>query len=225
MSPDDPRAARPLFTVSEAAGWLAIPRSTLHGWVSGGGRQPVIQTLPGRRGEAAVPFLGLVEGLVLRAFRRAGVPLQRIRPALDRLDQELGMRHALASDRLAVDGLEVLYDYGARHDPGAIAELVTVRSGQLVIAPVVGEQLRRIRYADDHWAEQVELPGYAIATVIVNPCLASGRPVLQGSCVPVQDVVHRWVAGDSLAGLSDRFGIDPVVLEDVLRGAVRRSRV
>ncbi len=229
---DDPRLSLRLFTVAEAAGWLAVPRSTFHGWVHGWeygrpGRQPVVGrplvlSLPARRGQSAVPFLGLVEGLVLTGFRRAGVPLQRIRPALERLDQELGLRHALASDRLTTDGAEVLYDYGAVLDPEGIGELVTVRSGQRVFAPVVREYLRRIRYSSDHWAEQVELPGYAVARVVVNLGVAHGRPALEPSRVPVEDVLNRWIAGDSLAELAEDFGLGGAVLEDLIRAATRR---
>jgi uncharacterized protein (DUF433 family) len=229
---DDPRVSHRLFTVAEAAGWLRVPRSTFHGWVHGyehrpQGRRvvvgsPIVLGLIARRGQAAVPFLGLVEGLVLSAFRRTGVPLQRIRPALDRLDQELGLQHALASERLTIDGAEVLYDYGAVLDPGGIGDLVTVRSGQRVFAPVVGEYLRRIRYAGDHWAERVELPGYAVARVVVDLAVAHGRPVLEPSLIPVEDVLHRWIAGDSLAELADDFGLSGAELEDVIRAATRR---
>jgi uncharacterized protein (DUF433 family) len=229
---DDPRVSVRLFTVAEAAGWLTVPRSTFHGWVHGyehrppRGRavcgSPIVLSLEAARGQPAVPFLGLVEGLVLNAFRRAGVPLQRIRPALDRLDQELGLRHALASDRLTTDGVEVLYDYGAVLDPGGIGELVTVRSGQRVFAPVVSEYLRRIRYAGDHWAEQVELPGYAVARVVVDLDVAHGRPALEPARIPVEDILHRWIAGDSLAELADDFGLGGAELEDVIRAATRR---
>lgn len=234
LPPDDPRVCRALFTVADASGWLTVPRSTFHGWVhgcerpapGGGGLplsgRPIVLSLPARRGEPAVPFLGLAEGLVLNAFRRAGVPLQRIRPALERLDQEMGLRHALASDRLTTDGAEVLYDYGARLDPEGIGELVTVRSGQRVFAPVVREYLRRIRYADDHWADRLELPGYAVASVLVDPVLACGRPVLEPSGIPAEHVLHRWIAGDSLAELAEAFGLGALELEDVIRAATRR---
>ena len=229
---DDPRVSRGLFTVAEAAAWLDVPRTTFAAWVHGyrretPGRQPVVglpivHSLPARRGERGIPFLGLAEGLVLSAFRRAGVPLQRIRPALERLDQEMGLRHALASDRLVTDGAEVLYDYGARLAPEGIRELVTVRDGQRVFAPIVSEHLRRIRYGDDHWAERVELPGYSLARVVVDPRLALGRPVLERSRVPVEDVVGRWIAGDSMAELVDGFGLVGPEVEDLIRAATRR---
>jgi hypothetical protein len=36
--------------------------------------------------------------------------MQRIRPAIDVLSQEVGLEHALASRRLYTDGAEVLFD-------------------------------------------------------------------------------------------------------------------
>lgn len=54
---------------------------------------------------------------MLAAIREAGVPLQRIRPALSRLQDELGFEHALASRRLFTDGVEVLCDYAERRHP------------------------------------------------------------------------------------------------------------
>lgn len=225
---DDPRVSRGLFTLAEAAAWLGVPRTTFRSWALGYERgpmvtaRPILLTIPSRRGEPGIPFLGLAEGLVLNAFRRAGVPLQRIRPALERLDQEMGLEHALASDRLFTDGVEVLFDYGARLRPASIRELVTVRSGQRVFAPVVREYLRRIAYADDHWASQVELPGYQHARVIISLDVARGRPVLQPARVPVEDVVDRWIAGDSITDLASGFGLETREVEDVVRAATRR---
>jgi hypothetical protein len=50
LEPDDPRVARPVFTLREAAGYLAVPTSTLHAWARpAGGGAPLItsQTTPG----------------------------------------------------------------------------------------------------------------------------------------------------------------------------------
>ncbi len=232
LPPDDPRVGRGLFTLAEAATLLDVPRTTFAAWVQGYRREvpgratvtgrPIVLSLAARRGEPVIPFLGLAEGLVLSAFRRAGVPLQRIRPALERLDQEIGLRHALASDRLVTDGVDVLYDYSARVDPGGIRELVTVRGGQRVFAPLVADRLHRVRHGDDHWAARLELPGYALARVVVDPEVALGRPMLEDSRVPVDDVVRRWIAGDSMAQLADGFGLPGPEVEDLIRTATRR---
>lgn len=102
------RFTTPLYGIAEAAGYLAVPASTFTTWAFGYRRRqrdgrtihgnPVITAArPGRPNEAAVPFIGLAEGYALATFRQAGVPLQRIRPAIDALQRELGLAHALAS--------------------------------------------------------------------------------------------------------------------------------
>ncbi len=104
----------PLYGIGEAAGYLAIPASTLATWAYGYERrgtgvtrvtgQPVVTAVrPPRRHQAAMPFIGLAEAYALAAFRQAGVPMQRIRPAIDVLHRELGLQYALASRRLYAD--------------------------------------------------------------------------------------------------------------------------
>ncbi len=115
----DPRFTKPLYTVTEAASYLGVPRATFDTWVRGYVRRPAERRVV--RGQAlltsisngrlTIPFVGLAEGMVLAAFRETGLPLQRIRPALERLEQEMGLEHALASEHLYTDGAELLYDY------------------------------------------------------------------------------------------------------------------
>ena len=71
-----------------------------------------------------IPFVGLTEAYVLASFRQAGVPMQRIRPAVRRLEEEMGLAQALASERLRTDGAEVLWDYGQRSDDQAEKDAV-----------------------------------------------------------------------------------------------------
>src|SRR3954470_5459573 len=92
LSPDDPRLARPIFTLREAAGYLGVPKSTIHEWAwPSGSRSPLITVFPRHRRHATVPFVGFADGYVLSAFRKASVPLQRIRPAVEVLSREIGL--------------------------------------------------------------------------------------------------------------------------------------
>lgn len=109
----------PLYSVAEAARYLGVPDSTFRAWATGytnraPGRsevhgKPIVTTIGGQaKGAAIIPFVGLAEGMVLAGIRKAGVPLQRIRPAIDSLDAEFGLAHVLASKQLYTDGAEVL---------------------------------------------------------------------------------------------------------------------
>ncbi len=218
----DPRVSRPLFTVREAATFLGVRPSTFQDWAHGyRHRKPIVLSLSAPHGHPNVPFIGLAEGLVLAAFRQTGVPLQRIRPALERLDKEVGLQHALASEGLYSDGAEVLYNYAAQRGDEGIAELFVVRNQQKVFVPILLKYLRRISYGADRWAETLELPGYEKTQVIVTLKRAFGRPIVERARVRVEDVLDRWNAGDSLADIAEDFGLEAAEVEDIIRAATR----
>ena len=237
IAPDDPRVTRPLLTIREAAWNLAVAESTFRDWARGYRRQdrgvglatvgePVVTAVgPGGR-TATIPLVGLVEGLVLAAFRRTGVPLQRIRPALGILGREIGLAHALASRGLYSDGAEVLYSYAARGrgDLDDVAEdLVVVRSGQHVFVDVIRDYLELISFGEDGWPERVGLPAYRSAKVIVDPQLAFGRPIFENGGARVEDVIDRWRAGESASELAQDFGVSAEEIEDAARATSIRA--
>jgi uncharacterized protein (DUF433 family) len=226
----------PLYTVAEAARYLDVPDSTLREWVNGyrrrGGARPDVTGTPlltsvpssGGRGPV-IPFIGLAEGLVLAAMRRSGVPLQRVRPALARLDQEFGLHHALASKRLFTDGAEVLFDYAEHtNDPEAARatrELVVVRNGQRVFNDIVDSYLRRIEFADDGYARVISLPAYRVAKLLVDPERGFGQPVFARGGARLEDALSMFRAGESLEIVADEYGIPMDQLEDAVRIATR----
>src|SRR5437762_1677661 len=89
-TPEDPKLLEPLYTIAEASTYLGLPTRTFGNWVRGGrGSEPLIPVPAGvRRGEPVVSFIALSEGMVLRAFRRAGLTMQYIRKALQALQDD-----------------------------------------------------------------------------------------------------------------------------------------
>lgn len=224
LDEQDLRVSRPLFTVREAAGYLGVPSSTLYTWARPGGRaEPVITCFPAHGKEATVPFIGFAEAYVLSAFRRAGVPMQRIRPAVSVLAKGIGIEHALASKRLYTDGAEVLYDYASNEHDDELRGLTVVRTGQRQFAEVVQDYLKRIGYGQDGWAARVRLPTYEHAEVIVDPRRAFGMPIVTRGGARVEDLVDRFKAGDTLADIAADFGVTEPELEDVVRVATRAA--
>ncbi len=99
LSAGDRRMTVPLFTLHECATYLQTPLSTLHAWARPKDGAPLVTVLPSAGRQATVPFVGFAEAFVLGALRQAGVPMQRIRPAVKKLNDEIGLDHALASRR------------------------------------------------------------------------------------------------------------------------------
>lgn len=235
---DRSRFELPLYTVAEAARIVAVPSSTLSTWAKGYVRRPpgrsqvagspvITHLTPRRAGEPSIPFVGLAESMVLAAIRRSGVPMQRVRPALAALEQEIGLEHALASQKLFTDGAELLFDYGERRrttsEGRSALQLVVVRSGQRVFTEVVEAYLRRIEYARDGYAALIHVPAYEHANVVADPTRAFGAPIFERGGSRVEDVLERFWAGESLEELTDEFGVPSSELEDVLCAASRRA--
>lgn len=231
------RFATLLYGIGEAAAYLSVPPSTLTTWAYGyerrrGGAsvraEPVITAVrPVDRQEPAVPFIGLAEAYALAAFRSAGVPMQRIRPAIDVLARELGLKYALGSRRLYTDGAEVLYDY-ARHagdtPEGEYArELVVVRNNQRVFSEVVDLYLQRIDFAADGYARSIRLPQYRVAEVTVDPDHAFGRPRFTRGGASVDDVLDLFRSGEPVDTVAEEFGLSRDEVEDAIRVVTRAS--
>ena len=170
-----------------------------------------------------MPFIGFAEAFVLSSFRRAGVPLQRIRPAVEVLEREIGVDHALASKRLYTDGAEVLFDYANRRGEREVMELVVVRTQQRQFSSVVKDYLKRIEYGGDGWADSVQLPTYGNAKVVVDPRVAFGMPLVVHGGARVEDLVDRFQAGDSVADIAADFSVPSDEVEDVIRLATRTA--
>ena len=220
----------PLYSVTDAARHIDVPRTTFGTWVRGYSRRPkgrsqvtgasVVTYIPSSSGPT-VPFIGLAEGFVLAAFREAGVPLQRIRPAITKLQEELGIEHVLASRSLYTDGAEVLYDYaestGDTPEGKSARQLVIVRNDQQVFQEVVDAYLRRIDFADDGWARSFHLPHYRTADVVIDPERSFGIPIFARGAARVEVVLGRFKAGESVESLSEEFGVPVDELFDALR--------
>jgi uncharacterized protein (DUF433 family) len=158
-------------------------------------------------------------------MRSSGVPLQRIRPALTRLESELGLRHALASRRLYTDGAEVLFDY-AEHgeDPAAAQaarELVVVRNDQRVFNEVVQSYLRRVVFDADGYARLIRLPAYEVAELVVDPDRGFGQPVFARGGARLEDALSMFRGGESLEVVAGEYGIPVEQVEDAVRVATR----
>jgi len=171
------------------------------------------------------PFIGLAEGMFLSGMRRAGVPLQQIRPALDLVRDRLGVEHALASRRLFVAGAQLLWevsemgglDREARH--GA-RDLIVLRNGQYVFRAVVEQYLRRIEY-DEEYARRVFLPEYEVAEIVTDPAVNFGSPVFAVSGAPVEAVLSRLRAGEPVVEVAEEYGVPE---DHVVEAAYRAER-
>lgn len=201
----------PLYTQGEAAALLGMPQSTFNTWASGyttssGNRKPSFITVerPGRG--YTVPFVGLAEAWIVRAFTRAGVPVSRIRPALEQLRTQIGVEHALASDRLKTDGAEILWDLRQQDQSFDDNRLVVVRNGAATFGEVVREHLKHVDYRDG-FAGQLRIPRAFGADYTIDPQINFGQPTLTDYGIRVDDILDRIAAGETIEDVASDYDL------------------
>lgn len=211
----DVRFSAGLLGMNDAARYLGIPRQTFHRWARGYERgKPLLHVLNAEhRREARVTLIAMTEAWTLFALRAAGVRPQRIRPALERLQQEFGWRYALVAPELATDGIDVLWDF-ARTREGA--GLIEGRTGQFVIREIVADYLQYITRAVDDYPEYLTLRHCEPSKVVVDPRRAFGQPIFEGSRTRVADVAGMLKAGEEPEIVAEELGVS---IEDVRTAA------
>lgn len=214
---------QPAYTIGAAAGYLGLPASTVRAWVKGQhyradgeSRKYVPLITPADPINGMLSFRNLVELHVLSVIRRFhGIPMGRMRTAIDYMKNVFGTEHPLADIPVETDGAEVLVEQ--------LEDLVSASgAGQTMIRGVVEQYLQRIdRDADgniwlypftrssDH-AEQPKL-------VKMDPRIAFGRPVVAGTGVPTAMLGERYRAGESIQQLADDYGLDQLLIEEAIR--------
>lgn len=231
QSSGDLRFDVPLYTLTEASKYLVVPRATLATWADGYERWPagasmvkgesiVTAFAQQRQGYARLPFVGVAEAYVLNAFRRAGVPMQRIRPSIAWLIKNVGT-HALASEDLFTDGAEVLWRFAQESGPGSaddevVRGLIVPRSGQYVFKDIVEHYLKQITFGDDKFATLIRLPRYGDADVVLDPLRGYGQPVFDRSGAKVSDALGPLQAGATFQAVADDYGVTEAELRVAL---------
>ena len=207
---EDRAYVTPIYAQNEAAHIIQAPATSFARWAHGhrfqqrragewGWSPPILTGVKQGRGYT-VPFNALAEGFIVESFRRVGLPMARIRPAIEVLRDEIGLENALLSEKLQTDGAEILYRNGEN-------ELVVVRNHQGVFNEVVAEFLHSITYRDG-FADYLRLPAFEAVDVVVDPRRNSGQPTVDRLGVRVEDIVSRVRAGEPMDEVAEDFGLE-----------------
>ncbi len=223
FNPQDLREV-PVYTVTEAAAYLDIPRATLSSWVIGrpypvaqGKRffSPLIEIAdPGLR---RLSFLNLIELHVLNAIRRTDkIALPKVRTALEFLRKRLHSRRPLAEQQFETDGVSLFVDYYGR--------LMSITEpGQYAMREMLGDHLRLVRR--DPKGVPVKLLLFAPKggrhlgkpSIQIDPKLSFGQPVLAGTGIRTAIIAQRFYAGETLAELAEDYGRPAAQIEEAIR--------
>jgi len=219
---EDRRFSVPLFTIEEAAHHLGLPRSTLNDWTRRqAGPAPLVHRIfnPRAPRAASLPFVAVVEAHMLRGFRELGLSAQGLRDAVTNLRKNLHDEYALATRKVATDGVDLVVDMSQAGQP---SEWMRAMDSQLAIREVIQSYLNFIHWGDDSYPTRLRLKTYQGADVIIDPRFAFGQPVLARQKVRVEDILDAFWAGEGYATIANEFGVKADEVEAVIRSATRR---
>lgn len=219
---ENPRVL-PAYTVGEAAHYLRLPVATVRAWAVGrsyptrGGATRSLPVLGLRvRRPPMLSFLNLAEVHVLAAITRDhDVPLQRVRRAVKYLERAFGTAHPLVEKVFETDGRDLFVREAER--------LINVsREGQTAIREALDLYLARVEWDEAGLAARLfPFTGRAVLgaprAVVIDPCIAFGKPVLAGTSIPTQVIAERFKAGESEAQLAADYGRRRSEIEEAIR--------
>ena len=216
----------PAYTATEAARILGLPVATLKAWSFGQtNRLPTGATRrfhavirPADTKRRLLSFANLCELHVLSAIRRHHkISLPKVRASVDYVRGKLGSDRPLLDRDFKTNGIDLFVSHASTlinvtqqgqeamrgEFEHALARIDRDRSG----APIRLFPFSRSSLADKNQPK----------TVVIDPRLAFGRPVISEIAVPTAIIIDRFRAGDSLAEMAGDYGVREEDIEEALR--------
>lgn len=209
----------PLYTFAEAARIADLSSHTVLNLASPRRGDPVVESFaPRQHGYPRLSFIALTIVLVIAELRKAGVPMRHIKPALAKVEEEFGIRYAVAHSMLLTDGRDVLLETPPGVDS---SDIFLPRTGQTVMREIKEAHLHVIEHVPDGYPARLKLTKYAIAEVIVDPEMSFGSPFFRYGGVTVDRVLSRMLAGESEENVSKDFGVPLEHVKDVRNASIK----
>ncbi len=218
----DPRNI-PIYSIGDAARYLRMPSSTIRSWVIGyfyqnnNGSQFFEPLIPIKKQKPyLLSFTNLVEVHVLRAIRKDHqIKLDKVRTALDYINEQLEVSHPLARERFHTDGVDLFIE----------------RYGSLINASV--REQNELKNTMHNHLERIEPDDTGLAIklypftrsheennpcmVVIDPRIAFGRLVIAGTGIATRIIAERYHAGDSIDELAYDYDCDRLLIEEAIR--------
>lgn len=220
---------RPTYGMGQVDKLLGLRGGTARRWIDGydrGGRHypPVIREKS--TGEQIATWGEFIESRLLSEFRDAGVPLIRMRPAIEKLREELNTPYPLASARtwLEAEGKELVRKIEDSVNLDRPLRLV-VRNNQLIQWSDPAEAFSR----SVNWSGvgpdaeiTVVRPDKAVPSVLIDPLRGFGEPVVRGVRTEILGELYR--AGESHQRIAEDYELDGDLVESAIRFELRRAQ-
>ena len=158
-----------------------------------------------------------MEAYVLKAIRRErNIGLPTIRKSLSYLTGKLGSERPLLNAQFATKGAELLVEH--------LGEIINLsQRGQVEMTHMIMAYLERV----ERDARGVPIKLYPFMrsqplreqprSVVIDPRVSFGRPVLAGTGIPTAVLAEQFKAGDQPRDLAKEYGAEEQAVWDAIR--------
>lgn len=232
----------PMYSLTDAARYLKIHPATLRSWLVG--RTYRLRSGAIRRSSPIIAasstkplllsFYNLVEANVLSTIRQTyGVNFRKIRITLEHIKNEPeSPRHVFATKEFLTDRRDLFIEEGK-------SLVCTSQYGQQVIKCVFEQLLERIDRDEFNRPRRVypfitripvdtspecEVIRSQPKSIVIDPFVSFGNPVVVGTGVPTRIIAGRFSAGEDISILSDDYDIEEEKIKEALEyEGIRRA--
>src|SRR6185437_2796927 len=200
------RMLLPAYQIGEAANYAQVAPQTIAAW-----HRLETALLMQREQRSALSYMQLIEVAVVAAFRKAKVPMNRIRKARLWAAHELKSEYPFAEYKFK-ENAKHLYLDSQQVDVKSNTVVQTDTGGQLEWESVIG-RLKEFEYED-----QIALRWHVAGEgkpIIIDPRVSFGTPTVRG--IPTWVLRGRFDAGESDGDIADDFGLENKEVREALK--------
>ena len=184
-----------VYDATEVGRWAEIRPSLVRRW---------LRSAPSGARRSRASFLDLIDLLFAAPFLARGLRLRQLRAALDEADHLLGVDHFATRD-FFTDGHGMFLSTRTYGD----AVLRLLSDGQWIAADDILGIAGSIDFDDGSGLAERWYPSGIDGLIVIDPCIAGGRPAIDGRAVSTADVHAAYLdEGRSVAATGARVGLD-----------------
>jgi uncharacterized protein (DUF433 family) len=214
------------YTVRQASRLAGVAPATVTRWLNRYGA-PGHQMAPVFGGDGTpndapgVPFLQLIEIVVVAQFRRGQRPVQleRLRRAHAFARDRFALPYPFASLSLCEFGGHVLHEFDEA-DPHGPALALDI-GGQWAIPGFVSHVLERVDFSPVDQLAERWFPAGREAAIVLDPRIGAGRLTIAGTGVTIDTIHDRFMAGESIELLATDYDLTESSIQEAIRHADR----
>jgi uncharacterized protein (DUF433 family) len=205
-----------IYSVAEAARLLGISAAKVTRWLDGyqrAGRTypPVVRQEP--TGSDVVRWGEFIELGYMREYRKKDVPLQQLRPVIERLRKRYRTEYPLAHHKPFVGPgrklvMEVEREVGIDH-----RLYMVIDSDQLLLSPQAEAFLDKVEFEAD--VARLWRPSGRSSQVVIDPETSFGIPTIHG--IRTEAITELYQAGEPPALMARTWGLDETDIHDAIR--------